>query len=105
VLVLDGVEMLDVREVARIVERTPETVRRWIWSGRLSATQHGRRLLVARRDVESLLAADTEPAQPSLAGWADSVARQRQSGLLGAGSTIPTAADLVLEDRDRRQAG
>jgi excisionase family DNA binding protein len=104
-LVLDGVEMLDVREIAEIVDRTPETVRRWIWSGRLTARQHGRRLLVPRRDVETLLAPDSGHVQTSLAEWADGVARQRRSGTLGSGPRTASAADLVLGDRASRQAG
>ena len=104
-LVLDGVEMLDVREIAGLAERTPETVRRWIWSGRLPARTHGRKLLVARRDVERLLAPADDLQASSLADWASSVVQQRQADARGPAPRARTAADLVIANRTRRQAG
>lgn len=90
-MVVDGVEVLDVREAADYVRRTPETVRRWVWSGRLSARRKGNRLLVARHELDALIG----PAAPlSLGAWA--------SALPGA-ATGGTAADLVLDDRAARQ--
>ena len=96
--------MLDVRETARLADRTPETVRRWIWAGRLNALRHGGKLLVARRDVEDLLRG-TSPTRPlTLAEWAEAVDAQRRIGALGDPGAAVTAADLVLDDRIRRQA-
>jgi excisionase family DNA binding protein len=100
-VVIDGVEMVDVREAAQLARRTPETVRRWVWTGRLTATKQGNRLLVARADVTSLAA----PAGPSdaagvralsLAEWAATVRKDR------VGSPGVTAADLVWDDRAGR---
>ena len=97
--------MLDVRETAGLARRTPETVRRWIWAGRLNARRHGGKLLVARRDVEDLVRG-TSPTTPlTLAEWAETVDGQRRAGALGDAGTAATAADLVLDDRSRRQAG
>jgi hypothetical protein len=97
--------MLDVRETAGLARRTPETVRRWIWAGRLNARRHGGKLLVARRDVEDLVRG-TSPTTPlTLAEWAGTVNGQRRTGALGDAGTAATAADLVLDDRSRRQAG
>jgi excisionase family DNA binding protein len=104
-LVLDGVEMLDVRETARLAGRTPETVRRWIWSGRLAARRHGSRLLVTRDDVDRLIQGRPAPARLTLAAWAAAVDEQRQAGALGDPSADSSAADLVLDDRASRQAG
>jgi excisionase family DNA binding protein len=104
-LVLDGVEMLDVRETARLAGRTPETVRRWIWSGRLAARRHGSRLLVSRDDVDQLIHSRPAPARLTLAAWAAAVDEQRQAGALGDTSADSSAADLVLDDRASRQAG
>ena len=104
-LVVDGVEMLDVRETARLVHRTPETVRRWIWSGRLPARRHGNKLLVARPDVAATTRADSRhDALPSLADWAALVERERRAGALGPSGEGTSAADLVLADRAERQA-
>jgi excisionase family DNA binding protein len=103
-LVLDGVEMLDVREVARLAGRTPETVRRWIWSGRLTARRHGGKLLVARKAVEDLTRGSATPVAPTLAEWARAVESQRRAGTLGDATAVASAADLVLADRSTRQA-
>jgi Helix-turn-helix domain len=104
-LVLDGVEMLDVRETARLADRTPETVRRWIWSGRLAARRHGGRLLVSRGDVDRLIHSRPAPARLTLAAWAAAVDEQRRAGALGDTSGDSSAADLVLDDRASRRAG
>lgn len=90
-MVVDGVEVLPVREAAEYAGRTAETVRRWIRSGRLNARRQGNRLLVARRDLDLLLQA---PAQVpmSLRDWAAQLPRGRGS----------SAADLVLDDRADR---
>jgi len=106
-LAIDGVELLDVREAARLADRTPETVRRWIWSGRLAAQRHGNRLLVSRHDLESVVRGGLSAAKAvTLSEWARLVGEQRRSGALGSLSPdMPSAADLVLDDRHSRQAG
>lgn len=96
-MVMDGVEMVDVHEAARLVRRTPETIRRWVWSGRLPATKQGQKLFIPRR---ALLAESTaeelEPNRPTLRQWATEVARSRQA------PTQVTARELVLDDRASR---
>ncbi len=89
--VVDGVEVLDVREAADYVARTPETVRRWVWSGRLPARRQGNRLLVARRDLDALLQAPRAETL-SLREWAAQLPR----------GTGRSAADVVLADRADR---
>lgn len=102
-LVIDGVEMLDVREVARMARRSPETVRRWVWSGRLTARRQGNRLLVARRDVDNLLR-EGQSAGPALtlAEWTRLVADHRRDDALGPVTAGASAADLVITDRRAR---
>jgi len=97
--------MLDVRETARLAGRTPETVRRWIWSGRLTARRHGNKLLVARHAVEDLTRDTGTPVAATLADWARSVEKQRRAGALGTAAAGASAADLVLDDRSTRQTG
>jgi excisionase family DNA binding protein len=59
--------MLTVPEAARLVGRDPETVRRWIRSGRLRATRVGTQHLI---DEDELYAAATEPGSLEVpAGW------------------------------------
>lgn len=91
-IVLNGVEMVDVKEASELSRRTPETIRRWVWSGRLTSVKNGNKLFVRRSDLP-VASAETENAL-TLREWAR---------LLGpTGSTGSTASDLVLEDRDTR---
>lgn len=95
-------EMLDVRTAATLACRNPETVRRWVWSGRLAAQRRGRRILVARRDVEALAGGGSRGGL-SLDEWA----RRAQASRKAAGSRrgLRSTADLVLEDRVQRSSG
>ena len=90
-LVLNGVEVLDVREAAAFVDRTAETVRRWVWSGRVPAIRQGNRLFVARRDLEAL---QHDPPPITLSEWAAGIPRPSQTE-----QATPTASTLVLADR------
>ena len=96
-ITVDGVDVLDVREAADYVDRTPETVRRWVWSGRVTALRQGNRLLIARAELDAAVS-NPSPDRPSLQDWALSLRRR------GTDATV-SAASLVLEDRaddDRR---
>lgn len=99
-ITVDGVVMVDVREAAELVGRTPETVRRWVWSGRIDAVKHGNKLLV-RRDVLLELAGQRHAggggSNAGLAEWAEKVRRSRR------GRAASSASDLVLEDRAARE--
>lgn len=99
-IVVNGVEMVEVREAAELARRTPETIRRWVWSGRLHATKEGNRLLVPRDAVVAMggpeAPGEAGSSRPSLREWADRV-RKGRTGKRGA-----TAADLVWGDRAGR---
>lgn len=94
--VIDGVEMMEVREAAAYAGRTPETVRRWVWAGRLPARRQGNRLLVSRADVDRLRSGHSagDGSRLSLQEWVTLVERTRGPGQPGA-----SARDLVLEER------
>jgi len=94
----DEDELLEVRHAAALVGRHPETVRRWVWSGRLPARRSGHRLLVVRADLEALVRQGA--LVPTLAEWADRAAATRDRGSQAASG--PSAADLVIEDRKER---
>jgi excisionase family DNA binding protein len=64
--------MLTVPEAARRTKRDPETVRRWIRSGRLRATRIGTQHLIDEQDLARLTEASTLPLP---AGW-----RRTQTG-------------------------
>lgn len=89
---------LDVRQAAALVNRHPETIRRWVWSGKLAATRVGTRLMVER---EAVLAASGEMgAKMTLAEWAEKArAAQREMGVRRGVS----ASDLVIQDRAARR--
>ena len=57
--------MLTVAEVAARVGRDPETVRRWIRSGRLRARKVGTQHVVDDEDVRSLFKGDRLPLPPA----------------------------------------
>lgn len=95
---LPEADLVDVQEAAVVAGRSPETVRRWVWSGQLRARKHGRRLMIARTELDAFISLRPEGHAVSLAEWLREVedlhgssARRRSS-----------AADLVIEDRTRR---
>jgi hypothetical protein len=92
-------ELLDVRRAATVAGRHPETVRRWVWSGRLPARRRGNRLMVARADVEALAGVHAKSA-PTLAEWSERALAASQSATPS--GRRRSAADLVTEDRARR---
>jgi hypothetical protein len=92
-------DLLDVRGAATVAGRHPETVRRWVWSGRLAARRRGNRLMVARADVEALAGVQAKTA-PTLAEWSERARALSQSA--APGGRRRSAADLVTEDRTRR---
>jgi excisionase family DNA binding protein len=104
---MTAVQEITVREAAQRVHRSPETIRRWIWSGRLPATKRGNTYYVDVVHLEGLVVemgaaehqADTARLG-SLAEWLDEVLRWK-SGL--ALPVRETASDLVIEDRRARR--
>jgi len=90
--------MLTVRDAADEVGRTPETIRRWVWSGRLPASKRGNRLTVARDDLERV--AGRAP-RTDLAAWLEQLQAHRAGD---AQAETRSAADLVLADRRRRSS-
>jgi excisionase family DNA binding protein len=94
-------DLLDIRQAAALTARHPETVRRWVWSGRLPARRQGNRLLMTRRDVMALVSGSRR-SETSLGAWADRAeVALRESAHT---ETPRSAADLILEDRERREA-
>jgi excisionase family DNA binding protein len=56
--------MITVPEAARRVNRDPETVRRWIRSGRLPARKVGTQHVIDEEDLEALEASGQLPLPP-----------------------------------------
>jgi excisionase family DNA binding protein len=66
-------DLMTVREVARACHRSEETVRRWIWSGKLRARKLGNQLFVKRADVDALRAPSVREAKAVYAAGRTSV--------------------------------
>lgn len=88
---------LDVKAAALLAGRTAETIRRWVWSGRLRAHKRGNRLVMARRDVEAI-ARSGERQQLSLSEWA----KLAEAALRSRRGPYKSAVDLVIEERRSR---
>jgi excisionase family DNA binding protein len=97
---------ITVREAARRAHRSEETVRRWIWSGRLPARKRGNsyRIDIAHLDRIAVVYgppdADPAAAGGELGAWLDDLDRWKEGLRVTAGAT---AADLVIEDRHARR--
>lgn len=83
--------MLTVPQAARRVRRDPETVRRWIRSGRLRARKVGTQHVIEESDLEALLAEsdDVQPL-PLPKGWEKTIT----------GEPMPDWAALVRRSRE-----
>lgn len=88
---------IGVREAAGMVGRSPETIRRWVWSGPLQAERDGRRILVSSSEVRALAEERGGGPHLRLPEWAAEARR----ALGQPGSPRRSAADLVLDDRRR----
>jgi excisionase family DNA binding protein len=61
--------MLTVPEAARRVGRNPETVRRWIRSGRLPARKVGTQHVIEEADLDAMFDDDVPAPVPEEWGW------------------------------------
>jgi Helix-turn-helix domain len=93
--------LVDVNAAAALTGRAPETIRRWVWAGRLPAQRRGRKLVVDRRDVLRL--ATGTARTPTLAQWRKLVLRHHRDSRPAA-QTGASAVDLVLADRRLRES-
>jgi len=99
---------ITVREAARRTHRSEETIRRWIWSGRLPARKQGNsyRIDIAHLDRIAVFydpgdaTAEATATGDDLTAWLDDLDRWKTS--LPAG-TQASAAGLVTEDRRARR--
>jgi excisionase family DNA binding protein len=74
--------MLTVPEAARRTKRDPETVRRWIRSGRLKATKIGTQHLIDEDELARLT--ETKVTLPLPAGWRRTATREKMPDVLAA---------------------
>jgi excisionase family DNA binding protein len=67
--------MLTVPEAARRVRRNPETVRRWIRSGRLAAERVGTQHLVREDDLDAVASPDRADVPAAFSSFDDGTAQ------------------------------
>lgn len=101
---LSGGRTLTVREAARRVHRAEETIRRWIWTGKLPARKRGKSYQVRESDLDAVAASLSAPRKPneselSLGGWVAAVKVWRATNDV---SPHGGAGQLVIEDRAER---
>ncbi|MBO9524016.1 MAG: helix-turn-helix domain-containing protein [Nocardioidaceae bacterium] len=103
--VVDGVEMVDVREAARLASRSPETIRRWVWSGKVHAVKDGTKLLIPRREVELQAVPEGGESRSTmtLAEWI--AVRDERVARRPAATPGASARDILLEERYERGYG
>ncbi|MDO8637677.1 MAG: helix-turn-helix domain-containing protein [Dehalococcoidia bacterium] len=92
-------ELIAVRDAAKECSRTTETIRRWIWEGKLPAQKLGNQLFIKRNDLLCMASRlkGREPA-PRLAVLGEARAvRERIYGRLGSNLDVLEALDRSRE--------
>ncbi len=94
---------LTVREAARRVNRAEETIRRWIWTGKLPARKRGQCYHVRETDLDAVAASVPAPREPELrlGEWVAEVRTWRAGNDV---SALGGAGQLVIEDRAQRSS-
>lgn len=97
---------LTVPEAARRVGRSPETIRRWIWSGRLPSEKVGNQHLVDMEALDALAGgapADGGAPRVKVSGeWGEWLRRADALGKELRSKPLPPSAELVRESRRGR---
>ncbi len=97
-MVTEQEKMLTIKEAAKEARRTAETVRRWVWSGRLPAQKLGNQLFIKKSDLDAVVAktknSDMESRRRALAD----AAKLREKIARRIGGTLDVVA-LVDESR------
>lgn len=90
--------LITVPEAARKAKRNPETVRRWIWAGKLRSRKLGNQHMIEEEDLGRVLAEQAGSSdKPSWEEW------YRGLKALNAridSSKLPSAAEMIREVRD-----
>lgn len=101
--------MLTVPEAARRAGRSAETIRRWIWNGRLPARKIGNQHVIETEALDALVGRDESEREVAAAGdipheWRDWFARvdDLHERLRDRGVALPSGADMVRESRRGR---
>ena len=85
-------------QAASLTGRSPETIRRWVWSGRLRAGKRGNKIFIDRGDLEAAAGTVGLRDAISLGSWL----RGLEAAGLKNEAREGSVSDLVLEDRRSR---
>jgi len=91
-------EEIDVLQAAALAGRSAETIRRWVWSGRLKAHKRGNKLLIGREQLDEVMKSVGIGETLTIEQW---LAELQRSGIKR-GASEQSVADLVLDDRRQR---
>jgi excisionase family DNA binding protein len=91
-------DLMTVREAAQQCHRTPETIRRWVWEGKLPAQKLGNQLFVKRTDIARITASDRERDKTAKLAILDEIRTLRESIRQDIGGNLDV---LDLLDRSR----
>jgi excisionase family DNA binding protein len=98
---------LTVRQAARRAGRSEETIRRWIWSGRLPAVKRGTSYRIDVVNLERVMVELDEgvPAHgttpnTSMLDWLEQVDEWKRGVATNPG---PSASEMLIEDRRARR--
>lgn len=70
---------ITIREAAKQCRRNPETVRRWVWSGKLPAEKVGSQLMVRRADLSAVCEGSADDAVKEQLALLEEMAAIRES--------------------------
>lgn len=97
-------DLISVREAARECRRTTETVRRWVWGGKLPAQKLGNQLFIKRSDLASFCrekAVAEYQAKPK-EDWFERATALREE-LRAQGLNFDDVDEVIHEMREERQ--
>lgn len=89
--------MLTVLQAARRTHRHPETIRRWIWAGRLHSRKVGNRHLIGEAELERLQRGESPDAESFAEGLEAIYRLHDEVGYSPPG--VPSGAELIEAER------
>ena len=99
-MTLTKANLMTVREAAKECGRNEETIRRWIWSGKLPAEKLGNQLFIKTTDLAIYAGKDNPERKLSTDELFEKVAELRKQVNARVGQF--DAAALIRESRERR---
>ncbi len=93
-------EGLTVREAARRCGRSPETIRRWIWDGKLPARKLGNQLYIRETDLQRFAGLSPERGQPGMDRLLDEMRALNERVATRLGRKSSGVLEMLYEQRE-----